>query len=60
MIEVHSRKPILFAGALDAEGFEAGLNGDSAGSSPYEPGTQAHELWRNGWQDGHASHVLTA
>jgi ribosome modulation factor len=60
MIEVHSTKPILFAGALDAEGFEAGLNGDNAESSPYETGTQAHKLWLNGWQDGHASRILTA
>jgi ribosome modulation factor len=60
MIEAHSKKPILFASAIDAEGFEAGLNGDSAKTCPYEPGTQARDLWFNGWQDGHASRVMAA
>lgn len=55
MIEVHSKRPILFAGAIDAEGFEAGLNGDSAETCPYETGTQSHDLWLNGWQDGRTS-----
>jgi ribosome modulation factor len=55
MIEVHSTKPILFAFALDAEGFSAGAAGQPAESNPYEVGTQAHEHWHEGWQDGNAS-----
>jgi ribosome modulation factor len=60
MIEVHSSKPILFAGAIDAEGFEAGLDGDSAETCPYEPDTQAQALWLQGWQDGHAGRLPAA
>jgi ribosome modulation factor len=60
MIEAHSKKPILFAGAIDAEGFAAGVDGDSAKTCPYEAGTQAHAFWLKGWHDGNASRVQKA